>query len=305
MMVTNNNLLLQEKGAMTLFGIFKNVAIILISLQLGPIVIKSIKDQYTNYLESKTQVGVLSIQGVIYDSVPYTKKLYKLFKDPKLKALLIDMNCLGSAAGTGQIIFSEITSLRKKYTKPVVVLVENICTSGGYLIACSADCIIAPSAAIIGSIGSYFATVQLNRFLEMHKVYDTHLAQTNKKIVDPLAELTEKEIVLIQGLQKNLYKEFTEIVAKSRKLSLTKLEDWADGKIFTGKQALKLGLIDKIGTMEKAIEVIREKALIEGEIEWIEVSVQGGLLDFFTEGNNNVVANTLTNLFSLFGSEFI
>ncbi|MGB8366726.1 MAG: S49 family peptidase, partial [Candidatus Babeliales bacterium] len=115
----------------------------------------------------------------------------------------------------------------------------------------------------------------------------------------------EKEIVLIQGLQKNLYKEFTEIVAKSRKLSLTKLEDWADGKIFTGKQALKLGLIDKIGTMEKAIEVIREKALIEGKIEWIEVSVQGGLLDFFTEGNNNVVANTLTNLFSLFGSEFI
>ncbi len=304
MMVHNNNPLTQAKGIMSLFDIFKNIAIIAISLQLGPMVLKSIKDQYTNYFESPTQVGILSIQGVIYDSVPYTKKLYKLFRDPKIKALLIDMNCFGSAAGTGQIMFSEITSLKKKYAKPVVVLVENICTSGGYLIACAGDYIIAPSAAIIGSIGSYFATIQLNKFLEMHKVH-TDQTQSNTKTTNPLATLTDKEIELVQGLQKDLYQEFTHMVAKARKLSLTRLEDWADGKIFTGKQALKLGLIDEIGTMEKAINVIREKALIEGDIEWIKVSIKGSLLDFFADENDNVVASALNNIFGVLGTEFI
>ncbi len=291
---------------MTLFDIFKNVFVILIFLQIGPIFFKSLKKQYTGYFESPTRVGVIAIKGGPYESIPYTKKLYKLFKDPDIKALLIDMNCLGSAAGTGQIIFNEITTLKKKYPKPVVVLVENICTAGGYLIACSADYIIAPAAAIIGSVGSYFSSLQLKKFLENHKIDYTDKTKIDHKAPDPFADLTEKEKILIQGLQKDLYEEFTQMVAKARKLSLTRLDEWADGNIFTGRQALKLGLIDEIGSMENAVEVIREKALIEGEIKWIKVSVKGSLLDFFASaGSDNGVSNSLSNIFTFLEGEII
>ncbi len=306
MVPSNSNPLVIAKAIMTLFDIFKNIFIILIFLQIGPIFFKSIKKQYTRYFESPTRVGVIAIKGVPYDSIPYTKKLYKLFKNPDIKALLIDMNCLGSAAGTGQIIFNEITALKKKYPKPVVVLVENICTAGGYLIACSADYIISPAAAIIGSVGSYFSSLQLKEFLKNHKVDYTGKTKADKKTPDPFADLTEKEKILIQGLQRNLYEEFTQMVAKSRKLSLTRLDEWADGKIFTGRQALKLGLIDEIGSMENAVEVIREKALIEGKIKWIKISVKNSLLDFFAgTGDNNGMSNVLSNIFTFLEGEII
>jgi len=305
MIVATRVTLVTVKDVMTLFDFFKNVFIILIFLQIGPIFFKSIKKQYMRYFESSARVGVIAIKEVPFDSVPYTKKLYKLFKDPEIKALLIDMNCLGSAAGTGQIIFSEISALKKKYPKPVVVLVENICTAGGYLIACSADYIIAPAAAIIGSIGSYFSSLQLKKFLEKHQVDETEI-KTIKKTPDPFAVSTEKEKLLIQGLQKDLYEEFTQMVAKARKLSLTRLDEWADGKIFTGRQALKLGLIDEIGSMENAVDVIREKALIEGKIKWIKVSVKGSFLDFFAGGgSDNGASNTLSNIFTFLEGEVI
>ena len=292
---------------MTLFDLVKNIFIILIFLQIAPILVKNVKKQYVLYFEPRTSVGVLTIKGVLYDSGPYTNQLYKFFKNQEIKALLINMNCLGSAAGTGQIIFNEILALKKEYPKPVIVLVENICVSGGYLIACSADYIITPASAIIGSVGSYFSNFQLKEFIEKYKI-NTAKAGTHKTIADPSVNLTEEEKVLIQGLQNDSNKEFTQTVAKARKLSLAHLNKWADGKIFTGKQALKLGLIDEIGSMQNAIKVIKEKALIEGEIEWVKIPPKGGLFDLFggsASSNGNAISNTLSNIFTFLESEII
>ncbi len=294
---------------MTLFDLVKNIFIILIFLQIAPILVKNVKKQYVLYFEPRTSVGVLTIKGVLYDSSPYTNQLYKFFKNQKIKALLINMDCLGSATGTGQIIFNEILALKKEYPKPVIVLVENICVSGGYLIACSADHIITPASAIIGGVGSYFSNFQLKKFIERYKMnYTTVKTEIHKTTADPSVNLTEEEKVLIQDLQNDSNKEFTQTVAKARKLSLAHLNQWADGKIFTGKQALKFGLIDEIGSMQNAIKVIKEKALIEGEIKWIKTPIKGGLFDLFggsASSNDNAISNTLSNIFTFIESEII
>ena len=294
---------------MTFYDYLKNIFLILIFLHIAPSLIDGIRRQYSRYLEPRTQVGVLKIKGVLYDSSYYTKHLYKFFKNPQIKAILIRMDCLGSAAGTGQTIFNEIQALKKEYPKPVITLVENVCASGGYLIACASDHIIAPASAVIGSIGSYFSNLQLREFLEQFKVrYNIIKAGTYKTITDPFTDMTEEEKLLLQGIQNNAYDQFVQLVANTRKLTITKTSQWADGKIFTGQQALELGLIDEIGSGQNAIRVLKEKALIEGTIEWVKPQVKRGLFSFFggteQDDQESMFTNALHNICTMLETRY-
>ena len=191
----------------------------------------------------------------------------------------------------------------------MVILVENVCASGGYLIACAADLIISPASAIIGSIGNYFSNIQLREFLEQFKIkYTTVKAGKFKTIGDPLSDLTEEEKELLQIIQDDAYRHFTQQVANTRKLSLANVQDWADGKIFTGLQAQKLGLIDEIGSAQNAIKALKERALIEGEIEWVKFPKKGGLLSLFTgtetQNADSMFTNALNQLCSFLETRY-
>lgn len=284
---------------MTLFDYLKNIFLILILLQVTPPLIKSIKDQYSTYLKPKTQVGVLSIKGLIYNSSTYCKHLHTFFNNDAIKAILIKMECPGSASGSGQAIFNEIISLKKDHPKPVIVLVENVCASGGYYIACAADTIIAPASALVGSIGAYFPYFfRLKDFIEQFKIHYIPIkAGMYKTTTDPFVNLSLEEEALLQSLLNDSYQQFASDVAKMRKLSLNKLTEWADGKIFTGKQALKLGLIDAIGSAYDATKVLKEKALIAptDEIEWVHPKTKTGFLSTLFGTHDSSDENSMFN----------
>lgn len=264
---------------MKFFDFLKTILLILVILQFAPMLIEGIRKQYTQYIEPKTQVGVIEMKGLLTDSSSYIKKLHTFFKNTEIKAILLKMDCQGSASGTGQAIAHELQQLKHDFHKPVVVLVENVCASGGYWIATSADHIIAPGTALIGSIGSKFSYMfQLREFIENYKVkYIALKAGTYKAASDPFVDLTAPEQALLQSVLDDTYQQFTHAVAQARKLSLNKVNEWADGKIFTAHQALKLGLIDEIGSSFNAVKVIKDKALIENDIEWIYPPKEGGL----------------------------
>jgi protease-4 len=274
---------------MSLFDYLKNIFFILIILQVAPLLITNIMKQYSRYIEQRTKVAVLPIKGVLYDSAQLNKHLYTFFKNDDIKAILIKMECPGSAAGTGQALFNEIKSLKKEYPKPVIVLVENVCASGGYNIACAADSIIAPSSAIIGSIGTAFPNLfQLKEFVTQFKIgYVPITSGMYKTTTDPFSDLTPEQIAMLQGVTDDAYNQFIQDVAQARKLSLNKATEWANGKIFTGRQALTLGLIDEIGSAHNAAKKIKEKALIEGEIEWIHPPKKGGLMRLLGSANGD------------------
>ncbi|TET07070.1 signal peptide peptidase SppA [Candidatus Dependentiae bacterium] len=280
---------------MSLFDYLKNIFFILIILQVAPILIESIMKQYSRYIEQRTKVAVLPIKGVLYDSTQSSKHLHTFFKNDDIKAILIKMECPGSAAGTGQALYNEIISLKKEYPKPVIVLVENVCASGGYNIACAADSIISPSSAIIGSIGTAFSNLfQLKEFVNQYKIgYVSITSGMYKTTTDPFSDLTPEQITMLQGVTDDAYNQFIQDVAQARKLSLNKANEWANGKIFTGRQALTLGLIDEIGSAYNAVKKIKEKALIEGEIEWVHPPKKGGLMRLFGGANGETDDNSM------------
>ena len=274
---------------MTLFNILKNIVAVLIFLLIAPAMLDGIKKQYTRYVTPQTQVGVITIKGILCDSNHYNKYLHTYFKDSNIKAILLKIECPGGAAGTSQALFTEIQALKKEYPKPVVALVENVCASGGYYVACAADYIIAPGSALVGSIGVclpyYF---QLHGLLEHLKVdYVSIKAGAYKSVGDPFTNITTEQKALLQSVLDDTYEQFTVDVAQQRKLSPDTAHIWADGKIFSGNQARKLGLIDQIGSAYMAIQILKEKALIEGDIEWIKPPEESSAWSLLTGSSNS------------------
>lgn len=268
---------------MTFFDYLKNIFLVIIILQLAPPLLENMKKQYGKYLLAHTKVGVIEIKGIISNSDTYNKQLQTYFKDPSIKAILLKIECPGGASGSSQAIYNEILALKKEYVKPLVTLVENVCTSGGYYIACASDFIIAPGSALVGSVGTSIPYLfKVNEFLEQFKIhYESAKAGTYKNITNPFVPATSEDRVLVQSLLDDAYQQFAQDVAARRKLPVTTVTTWADGKIFTAKQAHNLGLIDAIGSAHTAVGIIKEKALIEGEIEWIRKQEPSGFAKFF------------------------
>ena len=259
---------------MTLYNFFKTLFLALLVLQIAPIFIQGITKRYSSLLEVRTKVAVLSINGELKNSEYYVKHLRDFFSDTKIKAILLNIECPGGASGTSQAIFNEILELKKQYAKPVIVSVENICASGGYYIACAADYIIATPSAIIASIGVCIQHPQLKEFLEQFKIkYDFTKSGKYKTAGNMFTDLTDDQKQMFQELSDNVYKQFVNDV-KQRRPQLASIDEkkWADGRIITGDMAKELGLIDEIGSNSTAIRVIKEKAPIEGEIDWVKVS---------------------------------
>jgi len=289
---------------MTFFDYIKNVFIILIFLQIAPSLVKNIKKQYGKLITPKEKVGVIKMTGILYNSDHYNKYLHKYFKDNTIKAILLKMDCAGGAAGTAQSIFTEIQKLKKKYNKPIITLIENIAASGGYYVACATDYVIASPSSIIGSVGSTFQYLfQLHEFIEQYKIkYKSVAAGKYKTTTDPFIDMTPEQEALLKEVLTSSYDQFAADVAKNRKLTVKDRENWADGKIFTGSQALKLGLIDALGSPYLAIATIREKAMIEEdkEIEWVKPPKKRGLLGLFGQDSDN----SEESMFTKFMTEF-
>jgi len=259
---------------MKLSGFLTGLFLLLIFLQVAPSLIKNVKKQYERMLSPKTNIGVIKISGVLTNADYYNKYLNKFFKDPEIKAILIKMDCPGGASGTAQSIYQEILSLKAKHHKPIVTLVENVCASGGYYIACATDNIIASPSAVIGSVGTSFQFLfQLKEFIENFKVkYKSLTAGKYKSTTDPFVDITPEQEAMLKEVLQNSYEQFLQDVSKSRNLPLTTKEKWAEGKIFTGTQARALGLIDSIGSPFTAVQVLRDRALIDEkeEIIWVK-----------------------------------
>jgi len=268
---------------MNFFDYLKNIFIVLIFLQIAPALVKNIKKQYGKMLSPRAHVGLIRVRGVLHNSDRYNKYLNKYFKDKNIKAILLKIDCPGSSAGTAQAIYNEIQSLKKKYDKPIITLVENICASGGYYIASSTDAIITPASSLVGSIGSAFQFLfQLKDFMEQYKIkYKPIVAGKYKDTTDPFTDMTPEQEKMLQSVLDSSYDQFTQDVAKNRKLSLKDKGKWADGKIFTGSQALKLGLVDTIGSAYDAVKKIKDMAMIKDDIIWIKPPKRSGLFRWF------------------------
>jgi len=208
------------------------------------------------------------------------------------------MDCRGSTSGTAYSIYNEMKILKAAHPKPVIVLVENVCASGGYWISCAADHIIAGSTALIGSIGVTLPYLfGLRQFIEQYKItYTPVQAGKYKGVGNPFIDITPDDKLMLQSVLDDEYNQFTQIVAKNRNIPLAKKDEWANGRVFTGEQAKRIGLIDEIGSLSNAIKVIKDKALIVGEIEWVKPPAKAKSILEYLVGTQDSDSSVISNI---------
>ena len=259
-----------------------NIAALLVFVQFFPTMIEGVKRTYDYFASPKTRVGVVTINYNLMNSNHALNELKTFFKDKNIKAILLQMDCPGGASGTAQALAEEIKLLKKEHPKPIVTYVENLCASAAYEVAAATDAIIATPSALVGSIGVYIAQPQLKNFIEQFKLQYTFVNSGKYKLVgSPFVAQTDEHKALLQGLTDESYQQFlADIVASRPQLSLATSAEWAEGKIFTGKKALALGLIDAVGSLSTAAQIIKKRAQFDGEILWIhpQKNVWGNLM---------------------------
>ncbi|MBF0429775.1 MAG: signal peptide peptidase SppA [Fibrobacteria bacterium] len=185
--------------------------------------------------------------------------LQKARLDDNIGAVVLRINSPGGSAVASDIILREIELVRKE-GKPVIVSMGNVCASGGYYIACGGDVLIAQKNTILGSIGVFggkFVVKGLYEKLGLKKA--VVVTEPHADAVSDYRHWTEKEAKAIQGHLHAFYSRFTNIVSRSRKLSQDSTERVSQGRVFTGEQAVQNGLVDKIGNLEMAITLAKQK----------------------------------------------
>ena len=249
----------------------KNIFWVLVLLQLAPALIKGIKSQYSEMFEQKTNVGVISI-GTIESAESTVRQIKSIFTDKTIKAVVLKINSPGGVAPSAQNIFHELLYYKNAHPeKYVIAFTETMAASGGYYIAVAADYIISAPSSLIGSVGVRMAHPNFKKFIEQFNIhYNVTKTGTYKGAGDPFLEMTPEQKVQFQSMSDNTYKQFVRDVAKQRPQLSTDTKKWAEGKIFTGEQALALSMIDQLGSQSTVEQILREKAPIVGRIEWIK-----------------------------------
>ena len=247
-----------------IFGLFLLVLIFILFFIFVYGVSTFTGDKSSFSLENK--IGVVTLEGIIKDSSPVVDQLVKYSKDDSIKAVVLRIDSPGGGVVPSQEIYKAVLALKKK--KHVVVSMGSVATSGGYYVACAADKIVANPGTITGSIGVIVHFSNVEELLKKIGLKPSIVKSGRyKDIGSPLREMTRDEKRLIQEVVDDIYDQFLEAVSLNRKISKEKAASIAEGKIFTGRQALKMGLVDFLGDKEYAINLAAKLSGIKGKPE--------------------------------------
>jgi len=230
-------------------------------------------------------VGILEINGILSDSKPYRKILEKFSKRRDVKALLLYINSPGGGVVASQEIYYAILKFKKEKKIPVIAYISSVGASGGYYVALAADKIMAAPGAITGSIGVIAEFPAFHELLSKIGIkFRVFKKGKFKDVGSPFRDITEEEREYLDELFEDVYRQFVKTVSERKNLDTLNLKEWAEGKIFTGRQAKKIGLIDSLGTYEDALMWAGELAGIKGKPREIKApSSRRGILHRLVE----------------------
>ncbi len=232
-------------------------------------------------------IAILKVKGVITDSEYYLNELKKLKKDKRVKAIVLRVDSPGGSVVPCQEIYSEI--LRIKKSKPVVVSMGSVAASGGLYISVAATKIFAESATITGSIGVIMQTMNFKKVADRVGIkVVTVKSGSHKDLLNPFKPVDKGDVEIIQSLINDVFSQFLEAVSQGRKINILNLRKIADGRVFSGRRALKLGLVDKIGDLHDAVEEAKKLANVP-DAHPFEVKRKTSFFDRVFSENSKIV----------------
>jgi len=240
------------------------------------------------------KVGVVKVEGLIVESKEVVDQIHRFRDDESVAAVVLRIDSPGGTVGASQEISEEVKKLADK--KPVVVSMGGVAASGGYYIACPASTIMANPGTITGSIGVVMEITNLKDLLNWMKI-DNYVIKSGeyKDAGSPYRDLDEDERELFQEIVDSMHAQFEETVAEGRGMDPEKVSELADGRIYNGKQAMELGLVDELGNLWDAIDKAGELGGIKGKPNVIwppspRPTILGGLFGNLLPGWRNEAA---------------
>ncbi|MGA3245549.1 MAG: signal peptide peptidase SppA [Bacteroidota bacterium] len=211
------------------------------------------------------RVAVVELTEPIIDSQEIVRQFKKYRENRSVRSIIFRVDSPGGGVSASQEIYEEVRKTRQS-GKPVVVSMGSVAASGGYYVSCGATTIVANPGTLTGSIGVIFQFLHFSEL--MNKIgIDASTFKTGKfkDIGSPFRKTTEDEKKFFDQLLGDVYDQFVTVVAKERKLDRKVVLGYADGRVFTGRQAREYGLVDTLGTYEDAVSIAAKLGDIKGK----------------------------------------
>lgn len=235
-------------------------------------------------------VAVVLVEGEILDARDTVDQLREFADDSNVRALVVRVNSPGGGIVPSQEIFAEIRRLREETGKPIIASLDSVAASGGYYVAAGCESIVANPGTITGSIGVIAQWMNVGGLVRWARLEpETIVSGSMKDAGSPYRELAPAEREYLQGIVDSLHRQFVGAVVLGRQGKLTReeIEVLADGRVFTGEEALELKLVDELGTLQDAVELAGRRGGISGQPRMIFPRERTpGLLEVLTSGES-------------------
>jgi protease-4 len=212
------------------------------------------------------RIGVVDLDGVILSPQPVVGQLKRFGDDSSIKAIILHVNSPGGGVAASEEIYREVKRIREEKKKRVVVSIESVGASGAYYVASASNKIYADQGSIVGSIGVIAEWMNYGDLLKWAKLKNVVFKTGEfKDTGNPARDLTPAEQAYMQSLIDNMFGQFVKAVADGRGMKFDDVKTIANGKVWTGEQALSMKLIDNVGDFEAAVKDTAKSVGISGE----------------------------------------
>jgi len=212
------------------------------------------------------RIGVVDLDGVILSPQPVVGELKKFADDSSIKAIILHVNSPGGGVAASEEIYREVKRIHEEKKKRSVVSIESVGASGAYYVASASNKIYADNGSIVGSIGVIAEWVNYGDLMKWAKLKSVVFKTGEfKDTGDPARDLTPAEQAYMQSLIDNMFGQFVQAVADGRGIKVDDVKAIANGKVWTGAQALDMKLIDNVGDFEAVVKDTAKSVGISGE----------------------------------------
>jgi protease-4 len=218
-------------------------------------------------------IATVYIDGAILDDKKRNENLRKIVDNNQIKALIVYINSPGGSAPSSEELYNLLRKIAVK--KPVVAVMNSLAASGGYMIAIAADYIVAHNSTITGSIGVVWQNLEVTNLAEKIGItFNNFKSSPLKAAPNPTEKITPEVEEASMSLIKDTYDYFVELVSQRRKLPKAQVIKIADGRIYTGRQAYDLKLVDRLGSTDEALAWLHDEKKIDKSLKLKEVELK-------------------------------
>ena len=231
-------------------------------------------------LNKGDRIALVRIEGVILDAKDIIEEMIRHEENPSIKAILLRIDSPGGAVVPSQEIYDQVKRIRTESKKKVVVSMGTVAASGGYYIASASDRIVANPGTLTGSIGVIMEMANMAGLFEKIGVESVVVKSgAHKDLASPFRKMGAEERKILQNVLDDVHNQFIEAVSEGRGMELDRVRHLADGRVFTGRQARELGLVDELGDLEDTIRLTAEMVGIKGKPQIVETKKRFSILD--------------------------